>query len=189
MSRRSRARRQSRQRLPLFAFLALLVLCAGAWWWSQRDEAPAAPAIASHETADPRHTSAELALPPVEQTRPGELAGEVPDIAPPVAPARSGGNGTLPAFLPPEARQTLELIERGGPFPHRQDGSVFQNREGRLPRQSRGYYREYTVDTPGLDHRGARRIVTGGQPPREYYYTDDHYESFRRFEIGNGTLP
>ena len=70
-------------------------------------------------------------------------------------------SGELPAFLPPEAQQTLTLIQRGGPFPHRQDGSVFQNREGRLPRQSRGYYREYTVDTPGLDHRGERRIVTG----------------------------
>jgi ribonuclease T1 len=191
MSRRSRARRQSRQRLPLFAFLALLVLGAGAWWWSQRDEAPAAPAATSQEAPDPKHTSAVLALPPVEQTRPGELAGEVPDIAPPAAPApsRSASTGTLPAFLPAEARQTLDLIQRGGPFPHRQDGSVFQNREGRLPRQARGYYREYTVATPDLDHRGARRIVTGGTPPREYYYTDDHYESFRRFEIDGGATP
>ncbi len=188
MSRRSRARRQSRQRLPLFAILALLVLGAGAWWWSQRDEAPSAPVATSEKTPDPKHTSAVLALPPVEQTRPGELAGEVPDVAPTAAPAPSP-TGTLPAFLPAEARQTLERIQRGGPFPHRQDGSVFQNREGRLPRQARGYYREYTVDTPGLDHRGERRIVTGGQPPREYYYTDDHYESFRRFEIASGATP
>ncbi len=187
MSRRSRARRQSRQRLPLFAFLALLVLGAGVWWWSQRDEAPAASAITTQEAPDPKHTSAVLALPPVEQTRPGELAGEVPDVTRPTAPEQS--TSTLPAFLPAEARQTLDLIQRGGPFAHRQDGSVFQNREGRLPRQARGYYREYTVDTPGLDHRGARRIVTGGQPPREYYYTDDHYESFRRFEIGSGATP
>ena len=193
MSRRSRARRQSRQRLPLFAILALLVLGAGAWWWwSQRADAPVAPTAASQETAAPRHTSAVLALPPVEQTRPGELAGEVPDVAPTApgaAPAPAGGVDTLPAFLPQEARQTLERIQRGGPFPHRQDGSVFQNREGRLPRQARGYYREYTVDTPGLDHRGERRIVTGGQPPSEYYYTDDHYESFRRFEIASGATP
>jgi ribonuclease T1 len=187
MSRRSRARRQNRQRLPLFAFLALLlVLGAGAWWWSQRDETPTTPVVTGEEVPDPKHTSAELALPPVEQTRPGELAGEVPDVAPSAAPAPSRATDALPAFLPAEARQTLERIGRGGPFPHRQDGSVFQNREGRLPRQARGYYREYTVDTPGLDHRGARRIVTGGQPPSEYYYTDDHYESFRRFEIGNG---
>jgi ribonuclease T1 len=181
MSRRSRARRQSRQRLPLIAFLALLVLGAGAWWWSQRDNAPA-PAAETQEATHPQRTNAELALPPVEQTRPDAPVGDPPAAALPTPGA------DLPAFLPAEARQTLALIRSGGPFPHRQDGSVFQNREGRLPRQSRGYYREYTVDTPGLDHRGTRRIVTGGQPPREYYYTDDHYESFRRFEIGNGTL-
>ena len=92
----------------------------------------------------------------------------------------------LPAFLPAEARATVALIQRGGPFPHRQDGSVFGNRENRLPRQPRGWYREYTVDTPGLDHRGARRIVTGGDPPREWYYTDDHYDSFRRFDVPGG---
>lgn len=82
--------------------------------------------------------------------------------------------------LPPEAHDTLRLIATGGPFPHRQDGSVFQNRENRLPRQPRGWYHEYTVRTPGSRDRGARRIVTGGEPPREYFYTDDHYRSFRR---------
>lgn len=87
----------------------------------------------------------------------------------------------LPAFLPPEARATLVLIDGGGPFPHRQDGTVFQNREGLLPQRPRGHYREYTVDTPGLGHRGARRIVTGGHPPAEWYYTGDHYRSFRAF--------
>jgi len=89
----------------------------------------------------------------------------------------------LPAFLPIEAHDTLALIARGGPFPHRQDGSVFGNREGHLPARPRGYYHEYTVDTPGLDHRGARRIITGGQPPEMYYYTDDHYNSFRSFQV------
>jgi guanyl-specific ribonuclease Sa len=89
----------------------------------------------------------------------------------------------LPAFLPDEARTTLALIARDGPFPHRQDGSVFGNREGHLPQKPRGYYREYTVETPGLNHRGARRIVTGGQPPQRYYYTDDHYDSFRSFTV------
>lgn len=86
-----------------------------------------------------------------------------------------------PAFLPPEALRTLELIERGGPFPHRQDGSVFGNREGRLPAMPRGYYHEYTVETPGLSHRGTRRIVAGGTPPATWYYSDDHYETFRAF--------
>lgn len=86
------------------------------------------------------------------------------------------------AFLPREAHATLALIDRGGPFPHRQDGTVFQNRERLLPQRARGHYREYTVATPGLNHRGARRIVTGGDPPREWYYTDDHYRSFRAFQ-------
>ncbi len=89
----------------------------------------------------------------------------------------------LPAFLPPEAARTIARIRRGGPFPHPQDGTTFGNYEGHLPRQPRGYYREYTVDTPGLSHRGARRIVTGGQPPRDWYYSDDHYASFRAFNV------
>jgi len=89
----------------------------------------------------------------------------------------------LPDFLPSEAQDTLALIAGGGPFPHPQDGSVFGNREKRLPTKPRGYYREYTVDTPGLSHRGARRIITGGKPPEMYYYTDDHYDSFRSFQV------
>jgi len=80
--------------------------------------------------------------------------------------------------LPHEARQTLTLIKAGGPFPYARDGSVFGNREGQLPKRNRGYYREYTVKTPGAKDRGARRIVAG--VPGEYYYTDDHYKTFRR---------
>lgn len=79
--------------------------------------------------------------------------------------------------LPPEARATLALVKSGGPFPYKQDGRVFNNRENLLPKRSRGYYREYTVRTPGAPDRGARRIVAGGG---EYYYTDDHYRSFKR---------
>jgi ribonuclease T1 len=79
--------------------------------------------------------------------------------------------------LPAEARQTLALIDRGGPFPYAQDGVVFGNFERLLPRQPRGYYREYTVKTPGSHDRGARRIVTG--QGGEIYYTGDHYDSFR----------
>lgn len=86
--------------------------------------------------------------------------------------------------LPVEARQTVELIESGGPFPYpRNDGVVFGNFERLLPQHERGYYHEYTVPTPGLKHRGQRRIVTGGKPlddPAQFYYTDDHYESFCR---------
>ena len=86
------------------------------------------------------------------------------------------------ANLPSEARATLDLIKRGGPFPYSKDGTVFGNREGLLPRKPRGYYTEYTVKTPGAKDRGARRIVAGGDPKQsgEYYYTADHYRSFMR---------
>ena len=97
--------------------------------------------------------------------------------------ARDNRIGTTPvAALPAEARETLKLIDAGGPFPYRRDGITFQNRERRLPEQARGYYREYTVPTPGSRDRGARRIVTGDKPPVVFYYTADHYQSFRRIE-------
>lgn len=81
-----------------------------------------------------------------------------------------------------ELQQTLALIRSNGPFPYQRDGIVFENRERLLPVKSRGYYREYTVDTPGLSHRGPRRVVTGGNPPEVYYYTEDHYRSFVRIQ-------
>lgn len=81
--------------------------------------------------------------------------------------------------LPPEAARTLDLIRKGGPFPHKKDGAVFGNREGLLPPRAKGYYREYTVPTPGASNRGARRIVAGGDG-EVFYYTGDHYRSFRR---------
>jgi ribonuclease T1 len=113
------------------------------------------------------------------------------DLHPPVAspagqfaaPAPSASTLQYPEFLPREAHDVLARIAQGGPHAHRQDGSVFQNREKRLPAQPRGYYREFTVETPGSDDRGARRIITGGDPPVEYWYTQDHYRSFRRFEL------
>jgi ribonuclease T1 len=86
--------------------------------------------------------------------------------------------GTVRAtVLPVEAQQTLALIDAGGPFPYREDGTVFTNREGLLPSEPSGYYKEYTVVTPGSPDRGARRIVAGKNG--EDYYTDDHYTSFR----------
>ncbi len=86
------------------------------------------------------------------------------------------------AGLPPAAVQTNRLIHQGGPFAHEKDGVVFGNRERLLPLHKRGYYREYTVTTPGSRDRGARRIVCGGAAsrPDACYYTDDHYASFRR---------
>ena len=88
--------------------------------------------------------------------------------------------------LPIEAQHTLRQIKQGGPFPFRRDGSVFRNREGRLPMQPNGYYTEYTARTPGTRDRGGRRIVAGRgatgnvQTSGEYWYTNDHYGSFRR---------
>lgn len=80
---------------------------------------------------------------------------------------------------------TITLIKQGGPFPYpNKDGTTFYNREGRLPAQSSGYYREYTVPTPGASNRGARRIITGGNPPTIYYFTADHYYSFTKLNVG-----
>lgn len=86
------------------------------------------------------------------------------------------------AELPRAGAETYRLIHQGGPFPYDKDGTVFGNREQRLPAHKRGYYREYTVATPGARNRGVRRIVCGGPPttPEVCYYTADHYESFRR---------
>jgi ribonuclease T1 len=116
---------------------------------------------------------------------PGARTSQALELPPPMT-----GDGNAPStaarypdFLPAEAIDTLQLIERGGPYPYRQDDGVFGNRESRLPRQPRGYYREYTVKTPGSRDRGARRIVAGGRPPTEFFYTDDHYGSFRRFTL------
>jgi ribonuclease T1 len=152
-------------RKPLLLFIALILLFAGLWGMRelQRPAPPQfAPSLSNPATA-------------AVDTREQQLQ-----------PARDA----LPAFLPPEARDTIALIQRGGPYPHRQDGSVFGNREKQLPQRPRGYYREYTVDTPGLQHRGAKRIVTGGDPPEAWYYTDDHYDSFRSFEVpATGSTP
>jgi ribonuclease T1 len=84
--------------------------------------------------------------------------------------------------LPVEAQRTLKLVKQGGPFPYKKDGTTFSNRERILPRQPRGYYSEYTVKTPKTKDRGPIRIVAGGDPKSsgEYYFTDDHYASFKR---------
>ena len=111
-------------------------------------------------------------------------------IFPPLAQARPHGDrpreSTLAvvkvAELPREGRATYEQIRQGGPFPHDKDGTVFGNRERQLPGAKRGFYREYTVQTPGSRDRGARRIVCGGpaRAPHACYYTADHYASFRK---------
>jgi ribonuclease T1 len=89
------------------------------------------------------------------------------------------------ADLPQEAQNTLKLIDQGGPYPYSRDGVVFGNLEKILPKHDRGYYHEYTVQTPREKDRGARRIITGNAGER--YYTDDHYKSFRRVAEDGGT--
>lgn len=84
------------------------------------------------------------------------------------------------AELPVEGQDTLRTIRQGGPFAHERDGAVFKNYERILPKQPRGYYREYTVRTPGARSRGARRIVCG--KPVDCYYTADHYRTFKRIQ-------
>ncbi len=145
-------------RKPLLLVVAVVLLVAGLWGMRVAQQ------------------------PPPPQFAPSLTQG-VDDAPAPQAQARQQPSDPLPAFLPREARATIALIQRGGPYPHSKDGSVFGNRERLLPQRPRGYYREYTVDTPGLDHRGAKRIVTGGDPPDAWYYTDDHYDSFRSFEV------
>ena len=103
-------------------------------------------------------------------------ASAVPAVAQ-KAPAPAVAEASV-SELPREVHDTIVLIRKGGPFPYARDGVVFANREGQLPRQKRGYYHEYTVKTPGQRTRGARRIIAGSGG--ELYYTDDHYNHFRR---------
>ncbi len=155
-----------------FAAVAVALLAAAAWNAYRTPIETSPVAIGESASTDGARTTTALELPP------------------PMAenPAATPSAARYPAFLPAEAIDTLRLIEQRGPYPYRQDDGTFANREGRLPRQARDYYREYTVETPGSPDRGARRIITGGQPPIEYFYTADHYGSFRRFTLDNSTL-
>lgn len=102
-------------------------------------------------------------------------APPVPAAAPPCGDVSSYRQVDL-SQLPPEATDTANLIRKGGPYPHPQDGKVWDNREGSLPDCGASYYREYTVETPGSPDRGARRFVVGSRG--EHFYTGDHYETF-----------
>ncbi|MFE4259116.1 ribonuclease domain-containing protein [Streptomyces sp. NPDC056883] len=122
---------------------------------------------------------------PAAATSTSASAGSGVDVAPSGAassavptPGWAKGMATVRASaLPQQARDVLALIDKGGPYQYRQDGTVFGNFEKVLPQKKRGYYHEFTVKTPGERDRGARRIVTGGGG--EFYYTDDHYETFK----------
>lgn len=154
--------------------LTLVIIAALIWFW----QGPGGPgriddALVASGAFESPEGRASTGTP--QDAAQGDDATQIPPASRDAVPDAFDQDG-----LPPEAHDTLALIARGGPYPHRQDGTVFNNFERRLPSRPRGWYREFTVRTPGLSHRGPRRIVTGGQPPSEYWYTDDHYESFRR---------
>jgi len=145
--------------------VAILVALVLAGWWVQQqsgsDDQAAGPSARPSSSAT--STGGESRSPSDQPTDP-----------------ESGLPFVEEADLPPEALDTLALIDQGGPYPYDEDDGTFGNFEGILPDQPRGYYREYTVETPGLGHRGALRIVTGDGG--EYYWTDDHYQSFERIK-------
>jgi ribonuclease T1 len=147
---------------PAAILAALIALAIG--WWQQRNAAPPAP-----------------------QPKPPGVTRGIPTPSAPAAQERQIGDALqkLRNVVKSDeefgaATETLALIEKGGPYPYRKDGSVFSNREGRLPSKPRGYYREFTVPTSGEGDRGARRIIRGGQG--ETYYTRDHYATFTRID-------
>lgn len=154
-------------RRPIAWLLAVALLA----WWSWELQPTRSDSVAASATS----TSPAIA-------KPGNVA-----VVPPTS-------GSYPIFLPVEAHRVLDRIVHGQPHPYPQDGGIFGNRERRLPAQPRGYYREYTVPTPGEPDRGARRIVTGGATrasamPREFWYTADHYRSFRAFQFNPTPTP
>lgn len=153
---------------PIWPWLAVVALLFFAVYWHRTHGHT--PAAAAPQTV-------------ASQTIAGEPGLTTAD-AHPLSPLSGRSSSRTPHSdgLPPEAHDTLRLIQSGGPFPYHQDGVVFGNREGRLPDHPYGYYHEYTVVTPGAPTRGTRRIITGGTPPQGWYYTDDHYRSFRRIE-------
>ena len=178
----------SRTRLTVFASpLAALVLTAtlvvSGCGTADEPSDPSPVSRASTSTGTSSGTSSG-AGDPTGDPGPGNTQSEDP------APERELGAPGIPACdlldLPATALPVIEDIEAGGPYDHpRNDGVRFQNREEILPEEDRDYYREFTVETPGLDHRGPRRIVTGGfaeTDPERWYFTDDHYESFCEFD-------
>ena len=152
--------------------LVVALLTAALVWWGQGDDAardPGATMPTPPATASPTATAATAPSATVESPTVDPTTGTDPESGLPWVPESA---------LPPEAHRTLALIDQGGPYPYEEDGTVFSNREQLLPDQPDGYYHEFTVETPGLDHRGARRIVSGSED--ELYYTEDHYSSFAR---------
>lgn len=176
-----------RRRWPqLLSTAAVLLLALAVVLLNNRGAGEAQP------TAAPPAGTAIAAATATTQAVPPRASGTIPAASQPPAATRTPTprgqpptptpDGKLPTIaynqLPGEAQETIRLIDQGGPFPYDRDGITFGNRERLLPLRADGYYREYTVITPGSSDRGARRIIAG--QAGELYYTDDHYESFRR---------
>ncbi|WP_380285047.1 ribonuclease domain-containing protein [Kitasatospora purpeofusca] len=150
------------------------------------DGAPKAAATATATATAPAAASGSPSAPKPSPPKSGAPKPSAP-ATPPAAGAATGWVPTDPAMadvcrttLPGQALDTLGLIAKGGPYPYRSDGIVFENRESRLPRKTSGYYHEFTVVTPGSGDRGARRVVTGDSG--EQYWTADHYSTFEEID-------
>ena len=154
------------------SMVLVLVVVLGVWFLNGRDPGTGTiatdPGSSSSASADPSPGAAE------SESEAGAESGA--EAEPSGTDPRSGLPVVGLGELPPEAFDTVDLIDSGGPFPYGQDGSTFGNFEGYLPDESRGYYAEFTVETPGSEDRGARRIVAGDEG--ELYWTEDHYDSF-----------
>lgn len=145
---------------PLAA-LAVVIAVAVVAWWTGNDK----PA----QTQTPQPQTPQKQAPRTADRAPRTQTPRTEQRTPPTSNEEQA-----------QLEATLALIDRGGPFPYRQDGATFQNRERRLPQQPQGYYREYTVPTPGASNRGARRVVRGRSG--ETWYTRDHYKTFIRLD-------
>ena len=174
------------ERRPLI--LLGIGVCVALLWWAVAtgSKTPVSPTAAGQPT-----TSTTGTIGAGSNTTPGSSSRSPSSSSRSPSSTSSRGSAATPlsgldwvaeSALPPQARGTLELIRDGGPYPFDEDDGIFPNRERNLPRQARGYYREYTVVTPGSRDRGARRIFSGTDGDR--YYTDDHYDSFRQIEEG-----
>ncbi len=169
--------RLGRRTTQVLSTLASVLLVVAVWWLQSQG---------ADDTGGRARDRASSSSTPTPTPTPRPAPSDSPTSAAPSTPEEGRGGVDEDgiayvdlADLPPEAAETVDLIDAGGPFPYPgKDGSTFGNFEGVLPDRERGYYAEYTVETPGLDHRGARRIIAGDGG--ELYWTEDHYESFER---------
>lgn len=170
-----------RRLAPLVVLVLVLTLVGVAWWLNHRTDGETfACSVPSNGRSD--------TCPPTSGSRPAKASTTAKGATRSATRAPTQGAGIDPetklpwidaSALPREAQQVLTTIDRGGPYAYDRDGINFGNFEGRLPRKPSGYYREYTVKTPGESDRGARRIVTGDND-KQFFWTDDHYETFSR---------